>query len=678
MDKRVWLVILTLAWLSIKAVAQPNERKDIRLLNRIYNYIQQVDTAQLANTDTYTYRKLNLKVVRRNITLFPIPTMYRIAHSKNREYIEENYEHIHHRSAYNIDIKRIAHISTIPQQKETMTTLQKFLTPKFYEETIFGNNVLSPFHRNNNLYYTYQIKIIHDQLVEIHFYPKVKNTQLVEGYAFVDATTGRIIKGALQGEFDMISFTLIYTMPTEGNVPIFPIRCELNTKFKFMGNVISAQSLAVYGTKDTIQNRVTLDRAFAFIDSVRKDSLTLHEQALYQKHFEELTSDSLIAKTQKRSWAKRFFWDVLGDNLLNKISSSYGDGAQGEVHINPIFNPLYMGYSGHKGYYYKFDIRSTYRFDDTRYLYGRIKAGYSFKQRQLYYTIPFEYHFNKKHNGYIKMQFGNGNWISNGLLKDELVEKMPDTTAYDISRASYFRDLHLSLESSYDLSQHFTLQGGIIIHRRTAVEQHLYAQALLPISYTSVAPKAEIIWRPTGRSHPVINAAYERSIRGFLKADIAYERWEFDMQHIVALNRLRFLSFRTGCGFYTLIDGSKNFLDYTNFRDNNIPDGWYDEWTGEFNLLPTHWYNLSRYYVRGNMTYETPLLSLSHLPLIGHYIEKERIYANVLCVTHLHPYTEIGYGFTTRWASIGIFMAHRNGRYDGIGIKLGLELFRQW
>ena len=32
------------------------------------------------------------------------------------------------------------------------------------------------------------------------------------------------------------------------------------------------------------------------------------------------------------------FWDVLGDNLLNKISSNYGNGNQGQVNINPLFN----------------------------------------------------------------------------------------------------------------------------------------------------------------------------------------------------------------------------------------------------------------------------------------------------------------------------------------------------
>lgn len=35
-------------------------------------------------------------------------------------------------------------------------------------------------------------------------------------------------------------------------------------------------------------------------------------------------------------------------------------------------------------------------------------------------------------------------------------------------------------------------------------------------------------------------------------------------------------------------------------------------------------------------------------PLIGKYIEAERLYVSSLVVNHLHPYTEWGYGVTTR------------------------------
>jgi hypothetical protein len=39
---------------------------------------------------------------------------------------------------------------------------------------------------------------------------------------------------------------------------------------------------------------------------------------------------------------------------------------------------------------------------------------------------------------------------------------------------------------------------------------------------------------------------------------------------------------------------------------------------------------------------------------------------------------ECGYGFTTRLFSIGLFMASKNGQFNGFGCKIEFELFRQW
>ena len=60
-----------------------------------------------------------------------------------------------------------------------------------------------------------------------------------------------------------------------------------------------------------------------------------------------------------------------------------------------------------------------------------------------------------------------------------------------------------------------------------------------------------------------------------------------------------------------------DFVDYTNFHDDNIPGGWNDSWSGEFKLLPSQWYNASDYYVRGNFTYEAPMIATAWLPLLG-------------------------------------------------------------
>ena len=210
------------------------------------------------------------------------------------------------------------------------------------------------------------------------------------------------------------------------------------------------------------------------------------------------------------------------------------------------------------------------------------------------------------------------------------------------------------------------------------MEHERYEAAGLPSNYVSVAPMAEIQWRPRTWNGPLIALDYERGIKNFLGGDINYERWELDMQWIKRLTRLQSLQMRIGTGLYTKKGESAYFLDFENFRENNLPGGWNDDWSGEFELLNSNIYNASKWYARTNFTYESPLLFISRLPLVGHFIEMERFYLSGLCVKTIHPYIEMGYGFTTRLFSIGMFVNNENGRFRDFGCKLGFELFRHW
>ena len=134
---------------------------------------------------------------------------------------------------------------------------------------------------------------------------------------------------------------------------------------------------------------------------------------------------------------------------------------------------------------------------------------------------------------------------------------------------------------------------------------------------------------------------------------------------------------RIGTGFYTWKDSKAYFLNYENFQENNLYGGWNDDWSGEFELLRSDTYNTSDYYLRANVSYESPLLMLSWLPWLGHYMEMERIYCSVLDVQNIHPYVELGYGFTTRLISCGFFVSNGRGNRS-FGFKFGFELFRHW
>jgi hypothetical protein len=175
---------------------------------------------------------------------------------------------------------------------------------------------------------------------------------------------------------------------------------------------------------------------------------------------------------------------------------------------------------------------------------------------------------------------------------------------------------------------------------------------------------------------PLLSIDYERGLKGN-DVNMTYERWEMDASLKHKMRRMQTLNMRLGGGLYTRKD--KNyFMDFTNFRDENLPEGWDDDWSGNFQLLRSRLYNASNYYVRGNVSFESPLLAASMVPVLGRYVERERIYLSSLSIAHTRLYSELGYGFTCRFASVAFFASFLNTEFQESGCKFTFELFRRW
>jgi hypothetical protein len=220
------------------------------------------------------------------------------------------------------------------------------------------------------------------------------------------------------------------------------------------------------------------------------------------------------------------------------------------------------------------------------------------------------------------------------------------------------------------------VETGLSLHRRVAYNPEVMDFYGKPREYRSFSPILSFKLRPWRRG-PLFTLDYERGIDGINGSEIDYERWEADCSMKYSFNSIRKLNIRLGSGLYTR-RGDNYFVDFSNFRDNNLPEGWDDDWTGNFQLLDSRWYNESRYYARMNLSYETPLIFCSWLPLVGHYLEKERFYASALSIDHTRPYFELGYGFTTRLFSVGLFTSMLREHFHEFECKFTFELFRRW
>ena len=458
---------------------------------------------------------------------------------------------------------------------------------------------------------------------------------------------------------------------------LMPKTCDIDASFHFVGNKIRASFHSVYDNPVFLPDTIVNSHDERLMARVRPAPLPMEIKELYARHDSvRSNADTTRLKKEDSMW-KKILWNSFGDYVINRTKGNFGSDRQGAFRISPILNPLYLGYSGRRGITYKFKINGSYKFSLNSDIYMAFNAGYSFKQKQLYFKIPIRYNYNKKRNGYIGIEIGNGNRITNSSIVDQVKHESLDSLDWDNMNLDYFKDLYVKFVTNYDISDKWSVQPGLVFHRRSAVDEAGFNIAGRPVSYYSLAPTMQVQFRPSGWDGPIITADYERGIHAG-KADMEYERFEFDVSWVKRFYSLRSLSLRLGNGFYTSKSKNSYFLDYSNFRDENIPGGWDDDWTGEFQMLNSNWYNVSEYYARANVTYESPLMILSRIPYVGRLMEMERIYMNVLFVEHLHPYIEYGYGFTNRFFSMGVFMATRNEKFEGFGCRFGFELFRDW
>lgn len=647
---------------------------DSLVMDRLFSYKRNLAPSISGFTDDF-YLKYSFRTVRRNPTLIFVPTMYSIARG-NRNYIGENIGRISFKAIddYRIDQKTLK--STIPHNRKAMDVMMRFIIPNLYGISLFDKYMLSPFNYSNRIFYRYRISISDEGRACVNFTPKLNNTQLVKGFAIIDRYTGKIIHTRFSGEYDMVTFEVnAYMGDDDTPYALLPTRCDSKAVFKFMGNELRVRFYANFECKVPDIDSIDDKKAESIIDSVRPDPLERIEESIYREHIQEnIAKDSAQATVVKRkNKMLKKTWDIVDDYILSGQDAS-NDNAS--VTLSPLFNPLYLSYSHSHGLAYKMDIGARYIFAPDRYITFTPRLGYNFKIKKFYFNAPLRYTFDAKRNGWVELTWANGNRITNSSVLEIIQEENRDTIDFSSLNLDYFDDEMVSLSGNMQITKHLEMALGFVYHLRSAVNRHEMEQLGKPSEYRSFAPMVTLTFRPHPEG-PTFTANYERGLTNILQSNIKYERWEFDASFKKVLHSLRKYNLRAGGGFYTN-KSTDYFVDFANFHDNYIPGGWDDDWTGDFQLLNSQWYNASKYYFRTNVSYESPLLLVTWIPLIGKYIETERIYANFLQIEHTRPYTEIGYGLTNRYFSIGLFASFLNGSFNEFGSKFSFELFRRW
>ncbi len=667
------------------SISFARDYRDSILMNRIWAYNQKIRQNN-PNIDENAYLVYTLDLKRRNFLLWLVPTMYSVAKG-DRKFIGEEYGKVVHSNKYDFHFERQAMFSTIPHQRKPIPAMFDLQSPNLHGEQIYRDRLLSPFWKTNHRYYKYKMLYLKDNKTLVIFKPRVSNTQLIIGVAIVNFSTGAIESINFNGEFDMLKFS-VNTEMDKNSIYGLPTTSNTLASFNFLGNKILTSFTSYYGLKHTLPDSLHNKYDYNTMVSVRPRPLTSYQDSIYLHHYQQVKAREEAMKDNKKdsisdtdtdsvstfyenfNKVKDFLWDDVGDYMVNS------NGYQTEkttMRISPLLNPLYMSYSSSKGISYKLSMTFSYNWNAHRFITLEPRLGYTFKLKQLYYTIPLVFTYNPKRRGNVGFIWSNGNRTSSATLAEKFREKVGNKIEFPVFRDEYFR-----LYNHIDIFNWVSMTTGLNFHLRKAnSKRELLDKLGFPVAYRSFAPYLSIHLNPWQERGPMLTANYERSIKDVARSNLRYERWEFDASFKHNVKRMQILNLRAGAGFYTH-RSTDFFVDYTNFCDNNLPTGWDDDWSGQFHLIDTRWYNESNYYIRGHVSYDSPLLALSWIPLVGRYLETERLYLSVLNIERTRLYSEVGYGLKCRYFSAAVFASFLNVNYKSIGIKFDVQLFRRW
>jgi hypothetical protein len=713
-----------------KPLQKPHNRwacVDTIVDNAIKNAPRYADMVHDYHSDLYVKGRMHVR--KKNLLVRFVPSMFRLKKGV-KEYLVESHSDLHFTAPNIYDQKVKAVYGTVDKYRGIEGDVLNYFHVNIYAPFLLHSKLLSPLSPTAKKYYTYKIDTVmtdHEHTAyRIAFTPRNKSYQLVEGYMVISDRVWSIRELQFSGRSEYLRFdNLIKMGDVDTDSEFLPQRYDLNTTFRFMGNVIDGNYTAMLGYRSIILKEEAEDEDEGFFtwkgkskydltdsynlqnDTARHytDSLTFNklrplplspsERHIYENY--DLYRDTLPVK---ESTQKRRFWEQVGDMLISNYTVDLN--AIGSVKCSPLINPFLVSYSGRDGFSYRQDFKYNRLFTRDRVLRAAARIGYNLKHREFYWRATGDYDYWPRKRASLHLRIGNGNRIYTSKVLDEIKETADTIFDFDKIHLDYFKDFYVDFRHRVEIVNGVHIDVGFSTHIRTAGKKSDFTPVDPSPSpgeeeiadkfrneYRSFAPRVILSWSPgqyyymSGERKvnlhsklPTLSVDWERGVKGLFKSTGIYERVEFDLQHYIPLGLMQTLYYRAGMGAFTDQD-QLFFVDFVNFSRNNLPVGWNDEIGGVFQLLDRRWYNASRKYLRTNVTYEAPFLIMPRLLKRTRNVLNERLYLGVLVMPHLNPYIEMGYGIGTHIFDLGVFASNINGKFTGVGFKFTFELFNR-
>ncbi len=716
------IILLLSAVFPCRGVSQTSLSRKSYVPDSILTHIFHASTLYATEVKEYKadlYLKGLLQIHKQNRIIKYIPSMFRFEKGVN-QYIHESINELHYTAPSIYDRKVRSMATTFPGGESRFFDILDFLKFNLYAPSIMENKVLSPFNEQSSIHYYYLLDSIDYQkdgaIYKLNIIPRYQSTQLLEGSCWISSNDWTIRYMEFSGKYDLIRFHVTMYMGNTEETKYLPRMLNLDVIFNFLRNNLEMNYTGWFKYTDiqfrdknenpekwllkekkhyNLSNSYTLTcdttRLMHNRDSfarIRPLPLTDAEDSLYRAYDERRKigpEDTLKAEPTKFK-KNLVMLGQMGDALIRSYNLDMNK--VGNISCSPLINPLLISYSHRNGISYRQEFKYNKLFHSGKLLRLVPQIGYNFTKKEFYAKLDGEYVYNPKKHGAIYLSVGNGNRIYSSVVLDQL-QALPDSAfSFDGLQLDYFKDVYLNVSHNIEIVNGLTVWTGIAMHWRHAVHGTEEVAKRVQLKYNSFAPRLRIEWTPgmyyymngnrkvnIGSRFPTFVIDYEQGIK-VLDYSNKYERLEVSAEQKIQIRDLNTLAYHIGGGFFTNQD-EMYFVDYVNFANRNLPQGWNDDIGGTFQMLDSRWYNASRHYFRGNMTYETPFLLLYPVSRLLSFIQKERIYAGILFMPHLNPYFELGYGVGTHIFDFGIFIGNETGKFTSVGCKFTFELFNR-
>lgn len=662
------------------------------------------------------YIKENVDVKRQMIYLNLIPDLARF-NSKKSDYLSEFFYEVHYVKNAVPDIRRVAHLTTFKHGSGEMDRVLSYMTPDYHGEKLFKAQYLSPLHPVNHKFYKYSIDttyVSNDGSCRVFFAERFDNIKLLtEGWILFDGSCS-VRAFYAEGWDEQSSFSIECTMGGYGLERNVAKEVRLSIDYKFAFNRLDINAEAVYdyailsnelkdydkksrydltGSLNTSWDSYYHGRSYEYATLYRRKPLSHSDSAKYIRSG-IIKSDTVVkpvvAKEEKNSFKNdkvlRWLWEV-GDGMISSHYLNWGDS---DLKVYPLINPSYLRYSTSKGVTYKLAMNLKSRIGSDKSLFFKPMVGYSFKRKEFYWGAHGNFVFDARNRGVAQFSIYRDNSIYREFPSEKSVMVDDVTYTYPVKAYNIFRDTRVNFSLGRELFNGFELSFGVNYYYRTTHNNMVDGVVIAGNNsekYRSFAPNLTIVWHPgmyhyydgnrkvnLGSDKPRFSLNVEQGVRGILASQDVYTRVELDMQHKKRLTGSATLYTRLGAGGY-LYEKDANFISYTFLRDNILPLEKDDELTGVFQMLASEWYNSANRYFRANATYVSPFLMLQKVLPRVNIFKNEMLFFNLLFISDLCPYTELGYGVETPYLNLGVFAGFENFSFYKIGFKVIISLF---